>query len=154
MGKKFFVIIGVVIAVSVLVVLMAWFWPSSTLPPAKVAEFEIGNDLFEVEIADTDSLREHGLSDRQSLGSDRGMLFVFPDAGTQVFWMKGMQFPLDFVWIRNLIVVGVSERVPADGGKTLLPSPEPVDAVLEINAGEIARREIRVGDRALIRSRR
>ena len=33
-----------------------------------------------------------------------GMLFVFPDASPRSFWMKGMRFCLDIIWIEDGII--------------------------------------------------
>lgn len=54
-----------------------------------------------VEIADSDSERIHGLSGREKLAADGGMLFVFPRALYHGIWMKDMLFPLDLIWLRE-----------------------------------------------------
>ena len=92
--------------------------------------------IIYVTIADTDALREHGLSDRASLGDDQGMLFTFPIAQMPGFWMKDMHFPLDMVWIdASSTVVGVTENIsPATYPNVFYP-PSLVTEILEINAG-------------------
>ena len=82
-----------------------------------------------------------------------GMLFVYQAATNLVFWMRGMQFPLDFIWIgEDCTVVGitVNARPPAPGTPdSALPiyrSGGPVAYNLEINAGEAEEFGIRVGD--------
>ena len=59
----------------------------------------IGSVTFAAEIANTGELRTKGLSERDALDSETGMLFIFDDGRASAFWMKGMRFPLDFVWI-------------------------------------------------------
>ena len=61
----------------------------------------IQNDCYEVEIADDASERAIGLMNRDSLDSDKGMLFVFSKEQAQGFWMKNTLIPLDVIWIGN-----------------------------------------------------
>ncbi len=115
---------------------------------------KIDDVAFEVEVADTQLLRTRGLTDRPYLEERNGMLFIpdGPDAGN--FWMKGMLFPLDFIWIgRNCRVadITVNVQVPYYG----TPDDEirrynsyPIAAyTLEVNAGEVDRFGIRVGQK-------
>lgn len=128
----------------------------SSLPfmPEKqvVRQLEINTVSLKVEIADTKAKRNRGLGGKESLAIDEGMLFVFPQPGEYTFWMKGLKFPLDFVWIRGDKVVDLTSNVqpPAPGQKDeSLPfyqSKESVDKVLEVNAGTIQRLDIKVGN--------
>lgn len=113
----------------------------------KVAEVEV-----EVEIADTDEERDKGLSGRSSLAENRGMLFVMPEDSQPSFYMFDMKFALDFIWIDNEQVIGFTENVepPADNEEDNLPTYEPsapVDYVLEVNAGFIAKNKIEIGNK-------
>lgn len=75
------------------------------------------------------------------------MIFVFDRSGFYPFWMKGMLFPLDFVWIgRDKKVAGVTANVaPETYPQAFLP-PLPVKYVLEVNAGWVKEHGIKVGD--------
>ena len=113
----------------------------------------IGSVTFAAEIANTGELRTKGLSERDALDSQKGMLFIFDDGRASAFWMKGMRFPLDFVWIgSNCTVVAVTENVPnaaADTPNSSLPlyrSFVEAEYNLEINAGEIEKLGISIGD--------
>jgi len=86
-----------------------------------------------------------GLSHRPSLPPDGGMLFLLPAVEVQHFCMRGMRFPLDFLWIREGRVAGLTVNVAADFPGTVT-SPVPVDQVLEVPAGFCTRHGIRVGD--------
>lgn len=115
-------------------------------------QLQIGEAMLKVEIADTQSKRNKGLGGRQSIASDEGMLFVFSDLGKHPFWMKGLKFPLDFIWIRGDTVVDLTQDAPLatagqpDSALPIYQSKEDVDKVLEINAGIIQRLNIQVGD--------
>lgn len=106
----------------------------------------LGRAVVCAEVARTPESWQHGLSERQSLAPGSGMLFVFSDRNSRTFWMKGMRFPLDMVWISDTHVVGFETNVLADGGARLIQIP-PVDSVLEINAGDVQRLGVHVGDR-------
>src|SRR5690349_12394377 len=61
----------------------------------------IDNATFSVVVAKTPEEREKGLSGRDSLAQNSGMLFVFDHPDTYTFWMKGMKFPLDMIFIKD-----------------------------------------------------
>ena len=54
-----------------------------------------------VELATTPEGRQLGLMYRDSLAPGKGMLFVFPKAGLQGFWMRNTKIPLDIVYIAD-----------------------------------------------------
>lgn len=129
--------------------------PAPVFPPVistlSTARLLVGSQELTVELARTPSEQARGLSDRDTLGPDRGMLFVFPTRGEHIFWMKDTRIPLDFLWIREGKIVGITANVQPEPGvpDALLRryvSPEPVDQVLEVNAGWSATHDIRVGD--------
>lgn len=105
------------------------------------------------EIADTKEKRSKGLEGKDSLEPDSGMLFVFDNKDTFRFWMKGMKFPLDFIWISGDKVVDLLSNVlPPETGQsddTLvhLAPVVPVDKVLEVNANFIRDHNIAIGDK-------
>jgi len=113
----------------------------------------VGEATFEVEVVATSETRNRGLSGRESMAPQTGMLFVFEPAIASAFWMKDMLFPLDFVWIgKDCKVVDLTLNAPAPTpgtADTALPIYE-IEAVapytLEINAGEVEALGIRVGD--------
>jgi uncharacterized membrane protein (UPF0127 family) len=84
------------------------------------------------------------------------MFFTFATGSVQSFWMKDMNFPLDMIWISGNTVVGFAQNVSAPApGMALwkLPiyaSPGNTDKVLEVNAGTVAKYNIRVGDAVTI----
>ena len=81
------------------------------------------------------------------------MLFIFEDTGLHTFWMKGMMFSLDLIWIgEQCIVESITPRAPpprpeqADSDLPRFRPTQPVRYVLEINGGEAEAANIRVGD--------
>lgn len=59
---------------------------------------EVKGQTFKVAIADTDEKRTKGLSGRDNLAQDQGMLFLFDKPGNYPFWMKDMRFPIDIIF--------------------------------------------------------
>lgn len=116
----------------------------------RVIPVTIGDRGLKAWVADTDSLRSKGLSGKSSMPSNYGMLFLFPEAGYYTFWMKDMNFPLDFVWIRDKKIIDVTSNVqPPKSASDPLPyylPKEEVDAVLELHAGAVSKYGLHVGN--------
>lgn len=119
-------------------------------------QIRINDAILKVEVADTQEKRSKGLGGRQSLVSDEGMLFIFPKADKHPFWMKGLTYSLDFVWIRGETVVDLLPNIqPLSPGQTdeslpIYQSKEDADKVLEISVGTIQRLNIKVGNKIKI----
>jgi hypothetical protein len=75
------------------------------------------------------------------------MLFVYDQPGFYSFWMRGMRFDIDIVWIRAGRIVDIAHgvrHVPGENGPTVRPA-ELVDRVLEMPAGYAQTHGWRVG---------
>ena len=89
-----------------------------------------------VEVADTRSSRELGLSGRTSMRDTEGLLFVFDTPGRYGFWMKDMKFPLDIIWInQNGVVVEIERELDASSYPKVFTNRSEASYVLEINGG-------------------
>ena len=108
--------------------------------------FSIGKCKITIETVATEELRKKGLSNRDSLCQNCGMLFLFEKQNNYFFWMKDMRFPIDIVWLREGKVVDLSQDI-SHQSKEVHSSKETVDKVLELNAGEIKKCEIEIGDK-------
>ena len=74
---------------------------------------KLGDQILEVQIADSDTLRVRGLMFQNELPHSEGMLFVFDEPGTRPMWMLNMQFNLDVIWFdENTNVVAIEKDVP------------------------------------------
>lgn len=132
-------------------------YPASTPQPNPVTPFQsvqIGSVTIQAEVRRTEAEQALGLSWRPSIGEKEGMVFVYTSAQPVMYWMKGMQFPLDFIWVRNGKVVEVTEQVPPPTSqdpvvRTVTPTQQ-VDTVIEVNAGFVDKYAIRVGDEVRI----
>jgi uncharacterized protein len=102
-----------------------------------------------VEVASDDPTREQGLMYRDHMADDRGMIFLFPQAGEYPFWMKNTLIPLDMIWIdADRRIVHIAHDVPpckADPCPNYPPNAK-ASSVLELAAGVAAKHHLRDGD--------
>lgn len=115
----------------------------------KKEQIIIDKNNLNVEVADTDVKRIKGLSGRDSLSEDEGMLFIFNNPGLYYFWMKDMKFPLDFIWINDNEVVDLTQNVltPDNNNPSTFTAKSEFDKVIEVNAGYVKNNEIKIGDK-------
>jgi uncharacterized membrane protein (UPF0127 family) len=106
-----------------------------------------GRHVFQVEIANNDATREHGLMDRRYMAPDHGMLFEFDRDEPVAFWMKNTYIPLDMIFIAPS---GVVTHIAANAeplSERVVPSGGPSIAVLELDGGTAASIGLKVGDK-------
>ncbi|MEX1014316.1 MAG: DUF192 domain-containing protein [Candidatus Paceibacterota bacterium] len=120
------------------------------------SQIKINEQIIIAEVVSKEADIRKGLSGRESIGINEGMLFLFDEASIKTFWMKDMNFPIDIVWIRDNKVVGIEENVKPesrveDNELSLYVSPEEVDRVLELMAGRTRILRAGVGDEVSIR---
>ena len=114
----------------------------STLPTDKL---EINGRTVTVELALNRADREQGLSDREGIADDRGMLFVFRREQPLAFVMRRCHFDIDIAFIDAAgEVVATHQMVvePLDRTEKELkryPSGKPAMMALELNAGGLER---------------
>lgn len=136
-------------AAVVLLLLLHGCSPSSastvTLQPASGRAVPV-----EVELATTPEARQLGLMYRDHLAPGKGMLFVFPEAAPQSFWMRNTKIPLDILFIDDDgRIVRIHERTTpfSEAG---LPSGAPVRFVLEVPGGYCDDVGVGEGDKVLL----
>lgn len=113
---------------------------------------KIHNTTYKLILAKTNEEKQKGLSGRNSLAKDSGMLFVFGKKEPYAFWMRDMKFPIDIIWIDGNKIVDYVENAPAassgqsPSNLTVYKPEAPADYVLEVNANEISKNKIKRGD--------
>ena len=94
-------------------------------------KIEIGDKEYNVEVARTEEEKIKGLQEKESLGENEGMLFIYDEPQELAFWMKDTAIPLDIVFIdEDGEVISVQQGQPYD--ETLLEE-DGVMYVLEVN---------------------
>lgn len=139
-SKRFWLYVaGIVLAVLAILSPALFYQPPS-------AHLELNGRTYKLDIASTEATREKGLGGRESMAADRGMLFEFDQPNKTCFWMKGMHFSLDMVWLdSSRRVIGIAGKVsPKTYPKDFCPA-KPAKYVVELNAGTAAKEHINLG---------
>ena len=112
---------------------------------------QVNGARLEVEIAATAEARSCGLSRRDAVLPDRGMLFVTPEPRFMSFWMKDTTVPLSIAFLDEAgRIVSIEQMTPVQTDERYRP-PEPVRYAIEVNQGWFAERGVAVGDVVEIR---
>jgi uncharacterized membrane protein (UPF0127 family) len=101
-----------------------------------------------IELAFTPKSRSCGLSNRYALDENHGMLFIFPNAAMQKFWMKDTHIPLSIAFISDSGEITNIEKMVPNQTHEQYNSSEPVRYVLEVNQGWFDSHGIEAGDTA------
>jgi len=99
-----------------------------------------------VELAVTPDARQLGLMYRDRLDPGKGMLFIFPTAAPQSFWMKNTRIPLDILFVDDAGKIVRLHARTTPFSEASLPSDAPVRFVLEVPGGWCADNGIHEGD--------
>jgi uncharacterized membrane protein (UPF0127 family) len=119
--------------------------PQPRLPQT---ELQIAQHTLKVELATTPEQRQLGLMQRPALGKDEGMLFIFPDAGVQCFWMRNTLIPLTAAFIEDDgTIVNLEDMKPLRDDSHC--SKKPVRYVLEMTQGWFKQKGIRAGQKLM-----
>jgi uncharacterized membrane protein (UPF0127 family) len=105
-----------------------------------------GRAELTVELARTPAERSRGLSLRNELPEDGGMLFVYPEETESAFWMKDTFIPLSIAFIAEggaILDIQAMEPLSVE----LHRPPGPFRYGLEVNQGWFGRNGFEVGDR-------
>jgi hypothetical protein len=124
----------------------------ATLPPwrrdlpegRERAAITVGDTGLTVDLAIDPWEQTLGLGYRNGLEPGTGMLFINDTARNQTFWMKGMRFCLDIIWIVDGQITGAAENAcpdpegTPDADRARFQSGQPVTHILEVPAGWMA----------------
>lgn len=151
MKNTFFAVLGALIILGSLYLFL------DQPAPAKyqgLTLIQIGQTELKVTLAQTPAERSRGLSGRETLGDNEGMLFIYEEPSQEGFWMKDMNFPIDIIWVDpEMRVIGFEKSVSPDTFPEIFYSPGEVQYVLETSAGFVERSNLKVGDLLKFRHR-
>lgn len=133
-------------------ILVLFAWQGAPRPESmphdvlKIVTQDHREHVFTVEIPLTEAQQHYGLMNREVLAADHGMIFIKSTPRIISLWMKNTRIPLDMVFIddQSHIVFLHENAQPFD--LTVISSPQPVRAVVELKAGQIAARGLYLGD--------
>jgi uncharacterized membrane protein (UPF0127 family) len=104
-----------------------------------------------VAIAATEATRAQGLSGQVSLAPDTGLALSYKSPAVVNIWMPDMNFPLDVIFVSNARITALYPKEPPckpSGNCPPFGPGTPVNFVLEMPAGTIARYGLHPGDAA------
>ena len=110
----------------------------------------VDNYKILVDIALTDKQVQDGLSIKNSLNENEGMLFFLGEPRKASFWMKNMKFPIDIIWLNETFsVVHIEQELPPCESvfycKSYKPNSEAL-YVLETIDGFSKKHDLQIGD--------
>ena len=109
-------------------------------------ELSAGTHRIVAEVVQTPADRAEGLMHRASMPANSGMLFVFPDAGVQCFWMKNTLIPLSIAFLDDSgRIVNIADMQPQSLDTHC--SWKPVRFALEMNVGWFRQRGVAAGSK-------
>jgi uncharacterized membrane protein (UPF0127 family) len=100
---------------------------------------------FDVFVAESDTQKMRGLMFVRDLPQQNGMLFIYSDTAVHSMWMKNTFIPLDILFIRSDGTVSSIARHTEPLSLRSISATEPVNYVLELNAGVTERLGIDAG---------
>ncbi|MFO0920733.1 MAG: DUF192 domain-containing protein [Candidatus Saccharimonadales bacterium] len=101
-----------------------------------------------LEIANTDATRVMGLSGRENMEENSGLLFVFPKPGKQCIWMKDMNFALDIIWLdSDKKITAIKKDVKPESYPDAFCPSDDAKYVIELNSGVSSRAGLQVGQK-------
>ena len=146
------ILAGIVLLISALVGLLATgILGGSILPhtPENIylKTISIDGTPVKVEVADTPKERVQGLSGRERMAENRGMLFTFDEPGQYGIWMKDTLFPLDVYWADgDGVIIDMWEYARPESYPTVYTPVKPASYVVEVVGGFSEVYNIEVGD--------
>ena len=141
-------IVGIMLVMLALVIFLSHnaFWKPKN--NAEQAVLSVGGNKLIVKIADSEEERYEGLSGHKQLSNDEGMLFMHPEVGRHQYVMRGMNFDLDFIFIKDDQVVDIAKNVSM-GYKGIVQGATEYDKILEVPAGWCDKKGIKLGDKVV-----
>jgi uncharacterized membrane protein (UPF0127 family) len=119
-------------------------------PIDRIARIQINEVPVTVELALSEDERACGLSFRDSLADDHGMLFVFPGDRIMTFWMKDTRIPLSIAFLTaSGTILNILEMKPMDETERYRSSG-PARFALEMPAQWFAEHRVKPGDRIML----
>lgn len=130
-----------------------YFWYQNEYKNPEHKEFinlTVNTEDVEAEIVRSFAAKTLGLSGRDGLAPNTGMLFVFTETRNPEIWMKDMKFAIDIVFVsKEGVVVAIFENATPESYYEKPPKTyktiEGARYVLEVPAGTVQDARLRVG---------
>ena len=121
--------------------------PKEKIEESKIQYVEIAGKKIKVEVVATPEARVLGLSGREGLKEDEGLLFIFPNSAAHLFWMKDMKFSIDIIWLdADGRVVYIKKNARPESYPEVFKPEQNAKYVLEVLAGFSDKNNLKDGD--------
>jgi len=110
----------------------------------RTTEITVNGTKILVEIVETVDEKYRGLSFRESLSENEGMLFLHENMGMHEYVMRNMKFDLDFIFIRDEEIVDIAKNVSKDY-RGVAKGATMYNKVLEMTAGWVNENDVKLG---------
>ena len=118
-------------------VLVVFIFAAALLFSRSSQDVKIGQSYFNLERVSSREDLIKGLSGRQELPTNSGMLFDFGSEGKRCIWMKDMNFSLDILWLsKDKEVVKLKENLSPESYPESFCS-DSTKYVIELNSGVV-----------------
>ncbi len=166
MQTRFVIAVAAAVAAAAIAFAVLYFTPILQIGGAPIIQTAAGEGLpgynhtvvtiggvhLLVDIADTQAKKVKGLAVRSNMTEGEGMLFLFDTDYPHPFWMNGMKFPIDIIWLgSNKTVVHIEHSLPPCPNQFDCPNHQPernARYVLEAVAGFSERHGVKDGTKA------
>ncbi len=153
--KKTFLELFAILFVFVLIIIVSKiFINEEVVEVENTLSFKLNEQILSLEIADTAELRSLGLSEREALDENSGMLFVYDQEIENVsFWMRNTLIPLDLIFFnKDFEIVEIIENMPIcyQDPCPSYTSVYKVQYAIEVNAGWVSEKGAKIGDKGEI----
>ena len=129
-----------------LAVLLFGAWQAAVAGDMPVVDLSAGVHRIEAEVAHTHRARTQGLMRRQSMPTNHGMVFVWPEEGRHCMWMRNTDLPLSVAFLDDGgRIVNIADMTPRTDDVHC--AAKPVRYALEMNQGWFAARRLERGAR-------
>lgn len=146
-SKKDFIVVGLIIALVVFIVVGISLIQKNNTTFSKNLGIQINNNNYYLEIAQTDQEKKIGLSNRNEICPNCGMLFIFDKDGQYSLWMKDNHIPLDMIWINSQHkIVKIITALNTDSTEIIYTNQDPAKYVIELPANEAFKLNLQIGD--------
>lgn len=140
------IVIVILFSALILIIISIWYLAFFVPQNANVVNLKIKDQNYKIEMAVSSAQKIKGLSKRESLCKNCGMLFTFGFETQLPFWMKDTLIPLDMIWLdKNGTVVDIQTALETNSLK-IYQNQTPAQYVLELNANDSNKIGLKIGD--------
>ncbi|PSN05758.1 DUF192 domain-containing protein [filamentous cyanobacterium CCP5] len=122
------------------------------VPDVQIMTIEFNGHALQLEVARSHQEQVKGLMGRAELPDNQGMVFPVVPPRVVEIWMKDVAFPLDIIYLREGMVLGLESDATPCSSSSVCPiysSSQVVDTVIELPGGTASKLGIKIDSQML-----